>query len=538
MIKTINEQGFISVVYEGKTHEDHDTYLFACFLSQEGPKNLIQALKDPSWIEAMQEELLQFKNKKDERGIVIRNKARLVAQGHTQEEGIDYDKVFAPVSRIEAIRLFLAYASYKDFMVYQMDDGLPLRKECSIYRQENPMFLGGGPGGKVDHGLGEYSFGGACEKSATVLLTVCKLALLQKFIGEPSTNPTSTIPNHRNCRHSKQRVEPFSLEENPVVTMADQRTMAELLQAPTVGYGDAIVAFPLFREEILELKNGLKLHQLDTFYNALTLTYQDSLNAVADGNLLTKTPRDALTIIENKLKVRNSRNKPIVTKVSTNTPSFSTLHSHEIASLVDAVKAMLHQKSSPPTSMKAVEEICVTYGSRHPYHQCDKMPKATTTDISLTKSYIPKVSKIPGISPTIAQFYKPIENRNIHEGCVVDQAYYKSNNIERLFTNIRFNCLFQINEPIVPRFILDFYSQVTGYVGNKSVVFPPQLLGYLTFKGQVLNGKQLWELIEGLEGCIGTVCFLDTVLEVVSKLRSAIAALTYGECINSYDKTN
>ncbi|GJS95441.1 pentatricopeptide repeat-containing protein [Tanacetum coccineum] len=92
---------------------------------------------------------------------------------------------------------------------------------------------------------------------------------------------------------------------------------------------------------------------------------------------------------------------------------------------------------------------------------CDKMPRATTTDISLTKSYIPKVSKIPGISPTIAKFYKSIENRNIHEGRVVDQAYYKSNNIERLFTNIRFDCLFKINEPIVPRFILDFYSQVT-----------------------------------------------------------------------------
>ncbi|GJR80540.1 hypothetical protein Tco_0151325 [Tanacetum coccineum] len=89
------------------------------------------------------------------------------------------------------------------------------------------------------------------------------------------------------------------------------------------------------------------------------------------------------------------------------------------------------------------------------------MPKATTTDVSLTKSYISKVSKIPGISPTIAQFYKPIENRNIHEARVVDQAYYKSNNIKRLFTNIRFNCLFQINEPIIQRFILDFYSQVT-----------------------------------------------------------------------------
>nr|GFA83279.1 ribonuclease H-like domain, reverse transcriptase, RNA-dependent DNA polymerase [Tanacetum cinerariifolium] len=56
-----------------------------------------------------------------ERGIGIKNKARLVAQGHTQEEGIDYDEVFAPVARIEAIRLFLAYACFKDFVVYHMD---------------------------------------------------------------------------------------------------------------------------------------------------------------------------------------------------------------------------------------------------------------------------------------------------------------------------------------------------------------------------------------------------------------------------------
>ncbi|GKC45751.1 putative ribonuclease H-like domain-containing protein [Tanacetum coccineum] len=87
--------------------------MFACFLSQEEPKNVIQALKDPSWIEAI--------NKKDERGIVIKNKARLVVQGYTQQEGINYDEVFSLVARIKAIRLFLAYASFKDFMVYQMD---------------------------------------------------------------------------------------------------------------------------------------------------------------------------------------------------------------------------------------------------------------------------------------------------------------------------------------------------------------------------------------------------------------------------------
>ncbi|GJT02972.1 putative RNA-directed DNA polymerase [Tanacetum coccineum] len=140
-----SELGFLSAIYEGKSHQDLHTCLFACFLSQEEPKRVSKALSDPAWVEAMQEELLQFKlqkvwilvdlpkghraigtkwvyrNKKDERGIVIRNKARLVAQGHTQEEGIDYDEVFAPVARIEAIRMFLAYASYMGFMVYQMD---------------------------------------------------------------------------------------------------------------------------------------------------------------------------------------------------------------------------------------------------------------------------------------------------------------------------------------------------------------------------------------------------------------------------------
>ncbi|GKF11123.1 putative ribonuclease H-like domain-containing protein [Tanacetum coccineum] len=62
-----------------------------------------------------------YRNKKDERGIVVRNKARLVAQGYKQEEDIDYDEVFAPVAKIEVISLFLAYASFMNFVVYQMD---------------------------------------------------------------------------------------------------------------------------------------------------------------------------------------------------------------------------------------------------------------------------------------------------------------------------------------------------------------------------------------------------------------------------------
>nr|GEU91364.1 putative reverse transcriptase domain-containing protein [Tanacetum cinerariifolium] len=83
------------------------------------PKRVHQALKDPSWIEAIQEELLQFKMKKVEVLVDLPNRKRII--GHNQEEGIDYEEVFDLVAMIEAIRLFLAYASFMGFMVYQMD---------------------------------------------------------------------------------------------------------------------------------------------------------------------------------------------------------------------------------------------------------------------------------------------------------------------------------------------------------------------------------------------------------------------------------
>ena len=89
------------------------------------------------------------------------------------------------------------------------------------------------------------------------------------------------------------------------------------------------------------------------------------------------------------------------------------------------------------------------------------MPKATTEDISQTKNYMPKVSQLPTTSSSIGHLYRQIEDRNVHEGRVVDQAYSQSDFIDRLFTSINFNCLYEINEPIVPRFLADFYSQVT-----------------------------------------------------------------------------
>nr|GEW16230.1 reverse transcriptase domain-containing protein [Tanacetum cinerariifolium] len=256
-----------------------------------------------------------------------------------------------------------------------------------------------------------------------------------------SPNPTSSNPKRRNRRRSKQ---PFILEESPVDTMADQRTMAELLRPPIEGYAKEIVS-PQFllsnsssstlekepprsiltwedlvskfineffspsrttnlRNEISNfqqwfdesfheawdrykdllcacLHHGFtELHQLDTFYNALNLADQDSLNSASGGNLLERRTQDVLTIIENKSKVRNSRNKSIVPQVKSSDANSS---SFEIAKLTHAVNqqtsavttamtAILKQfqATTPPSSLKAVEEIYVTCGSAHPYYQC------------------------------------------------------------------------------------------------------------------------------------------------------------------------
>ncbi|GKE24732.1 reverse transcriptase domain-containing protein, partial [Tanacetum coccineum] len=119
-----------------------------------------------------------------------------------------------------------------------------------------------------------------------------------------------------------------------------------------------------------------ELHQLDTFYNALNSNDQDSLNSAAGGNFLDKMPRECLKIIESKSKVRNSRSKPVVAKVSTSTSTSGI--SPDVSELKDMVKALLldkkNQSQAPahqtPAPVKAVEESCVTCSGAHSYQNC------------------------------------------------------------------------------------------------------------------------------------------------------------------------
>ncbi|GJU99286.1 hypothetical protein Tco_1328557 [Tanacetum coccineum] len=213
--------------------------------------------------------------------------------------------------------------------------------------------------------------------------------------------------------------------------MPDNRTMAQLLEAPTEGYEDAIVVLEITANNF-EIKHGLlnlvqnkhffrhdkedthahiryfnkitstmkfqqkidetfyeawdrfndllrgcphhgfsELHQLDTFYNALNSNDQDSLNSAAGGNFLDKMPRECLKIIESKSKVRQSRSKAVIAKVSTSssTPAVSS----DVAELKDMVRALILDKKNQtpaPAPVKAVEQSCVTCGGGHSYQNC------------------------------------------------------------------------------------------------------------------------------------------------------------------------
>ncbi|GJT89760.1 reverse transcriptase domain-containing protein [Tanacetum coccineum] len=188
----------------------------------------------------------------------------------------------------------------------------------------------------------------------------------------------------------------------PIVTMADNRTMAQLLEAPTEGYEDAIVVLNITMDNF-EIKHGLlnlvqnkqffghdkedshahiryfnkinpeyvELHHLDTFYNALNSNDQDSLNSAAGGNILDKMPRECLKIIESKSKVRQSRSKAVVAKVSTS--SSTPVVSSDVAELKDMVRALLLDKKNQapaPAPVKAVEQSCITCGGAHSYQNC------------------------------------------------------------------------------------------------------------------------------------------------------------------------
>ncbi|GKF07516.1 hypothetical protein Tco_0041740, partial [Tanacetum coccineum] len=201
-------------------------------------------------------------------------------------------------------------------------------------------------------------------------------------------NSNVTIPRRRNKGCAPNIVEP---ELHIIVAPMAERTMEELLRAPTKGNvpNDVIklMMFPYSLEEAAktwyekEPPNSIltwedlvtkacphhgftELTQVDTFYNGLNDNEQDSLNAAAGGNLLSKMTREALNIIENKSKVRYSRNKPNASRMNA-TSSRTDEKIDKLADQLSTLVEIVSKKVVTPAQVKAVEESCVTCGGAH-----------------------------------------------------------------------------------------------------------------------------------------------------------------------------
>ncbi|GJU57079.1 hypothetical protein Tco_1234845 [Tanacetum coccineum] len=283
--------------------------------------------------------------------------------------------------------------------------------------------------------------------------------------------------------------------------MVDQRTMAQLLQAPTEGYEDEIVV-PGITTDNFELKHGLltlvqnkpfldlikkilmltsnistrslllrssqteawdrfkdllcacphhgfsELHQFDTFYNALNSNDQDSLNYAAGGNFLDKIPRDCLAIIESKYKVCYSRDKVIVAKVGTSssTPGVSP----DVAKLKDMVRALLLDKknqSQAPATVKAVEESCVTCGGAHSYLETQNS-EPVVAPVSA-----PKPNQKPSISYPSRLNAEKLREKAMNE---IEKFY-------EIFKDLSFEISFTDALLLMPKFA----STLKALIGNK-----------------------------------------------------------------------
>nr|GEV27881.1 hypothetical protein [Tanacetum cinerariifolium] len=170
-------------------------------------------------------------------------------------------------------------------------------------------------------------------------------------------NSNATIPRRQNRKRVLNTVEPEIRTIKEVVPMAD-RTMKELLQAPTEGYGEAIV-IPEILAKIFEIKTDLlQLVQTNKFHG---------------GNLLSKTTRVALKIIENKSKVRYSRGKSNVSKVNMNYRESSSKMDDRIDKLADQISNLVeivNKQVITPATVKAVEKSCVICEGAHDYYDC------------------------------------------------------------------------------------------------------------------------------------------------------------------------
>ncbi|GKD61463.1 reverse transcriptase domain-containing protein [Tanacetum coccineum] len=189
------------------------------------------------------------------------------------------------------------------------------------------------------------------------------------LIGNFCSNPTTSNPKRRNRRRSKQS---FSLEESPIATMVDQRTMAELLRAPTEGYAEAIVVPPILAEHF-ELKHSLiNMMTSDQFFRLEKDNPHDYIrwfNKITSTIKYKDVPNSTIKLMLFPFSLAGAARRWLEKEPPYSILTWEDLETSDVTTAMTTILKQF-QATPPPASVKAVEEVCVTCGGAHPYYQC------------------------------------------------------------------------------------------------------------------------------------------------------------------------
>nr|GEU70529.1 hypothetical protein [Tanacetum cinerariifolium] len=369
---------------------DPEMYMYALTVSTAELKKIKEAMADSAWIEAMQEELHQFDRLQGEDQTVIRNKARLVAKGCAQEEGIDFEESFAPVSRLEAVWIFIAYAAHKSFPIYQMDmkttflNG-PLKEEGSSF--ELTAFLDVDHAGCIDSR--KSTFGGI------------------QFLGD---NLVSWMLKKQNCTA-------ISSAEAEYVALSASYAQVMWMRTQLQDYGFNYNKIPLYYDSqsaIAIACNPVQHSRTKHIHAQYHFIKEHVENGIIElyfvrteyqlADMFTKSlPEDRFKYLVRRIGVKDSVCQASRAGASSDYERFSLLQNynmHSIGKIVNELHAMLnlHEQALPKnnaSTLNAIQASKVQKGNKHKKSQSQMVARGQNHRKGKNKqAYAPK-PKIP-----------------------------------------------------------------------------------------------------------------------------------------------
>ncbi|GJT64138.1 retrovirus-related pol polyprotein from transposon TNT 1-94 [Tanacetum coccineum] len=436
---------------------------FFCFISTIEPKNVNEALGDESWIVAM--------NKLDENGIVSRNKARLVAQGYNQQEGIDYDETYAPVARLESIRILLAYACALDFKLFQMDvksaflNGF-INEE--VYVAQPPGFI---DFEKLDH-----------------------VYKLKKALYGLKQAPKAWY----------DRLKAFLIKHEYKMGMVDNTLFTKKKSSNLIIvqiYVDDIIFGSTCQDMCDEFAKIIHDEFEMSMMGELNFFLGLQIKKIEDGIFFNQSKY----IKEMLKKFSLEDSKPMETPMSSDTK----LTKDEECESVDCTKyrgmicSLLYLTASRPDIMFSVC-LCARFpvAPKTSHLEVVTMPRKSSEDYKNTRHYIPIMSH--EFRSPIKEKLRNLEERYIHEGRVVFDNFTDLNYVRSLFHFVEFECLLEINEQVCPRFILEFYSQYRLSYSDEGQMFVEFVIQNQLFSYSLENFAQILDV-----PCEGACVFID-----------------------------